>query len=137
MLCPRQLDIWLLSLGDAELGHDTAAVDPDVFAADPALTELPDMQEPVGDPPAVAGDAEKGPGHRAGPNVLDHAEVITVIAVDRLHFLGVNLLSKVVVEVLSAILAMHRAVRKPHHVVLDVVRVDGNRSGRVGSLFRR
>src|SRR5260370_33611818 len=122
--------------GVGELGYNAAAVDPDVFTTDPAVAELPAVQHRVGYAPAVARDPEEAPRHGARPHVLDDAEVLTVVAVDRQHFLGVNLLSKVVVEVLSAILAMHRTVRKPHHVVLDVVGEDRNRSRSVRRLFR-
>src|SRR5438552_8234279 len=110
--------------GGSELGYGAAAIHPQVFTADPTVAELPDMQQPEGNPPAVARDAEEAPGHSTGPRVLDDAEIFAVIAAGRLHFLGVDFLRQIVVEPLSGAFAVHRAAGGPHHVVRDTVGLD-------------
>src|SRR5581483_9349862 len=81
-----------------QLVDDAASVQPDVLAADAAVAELPDVEQPERDPSPVAGEAEERAGHRPRPEVLQDAEVVAVVAARGRHRLGRDVSDELLVE---------------------------------------
>src|SRR5271157_330578 len=116
-------------IGRGELCNDARPVEPDVLAAYEPVTKLKDMEHPKRDPASVAGHSEKLARDRSGPRVFDDACIVAVVAVERNHRFGFNVLEKMLVEALRSSLAMHGAGREADNVVFDVVGVHRDTCG--------
>lgn len=105
---------------------DGSAVEPDVLPADESVFELEDVQDPKGDAPPVAGQAEHRASDRSGHLLVKDHRVGRVVPAGVSLFFRLEVRGELLVEPPRCLLAVQDPGRPSDDIVLDVIGVHGH-----------
>jgi hypothetical protein len=119
-----------------ELGHDGAAVDPDLLAADQTVAEAEHVEDAEADSTSMTGDSEHFPDDRAGHGLLQDHVVAVEEPVERFLSFGAEVGGKESVELAGRVFTGTGRTRRPYVVMNDVVCIHRDRPLDVPGSFR-